>query len=151
MAETSSKPSPKKVAATASSAKTAAKKAATKPVAAEPKAAAAKPPAKAAPKVVASVAPAAPAAPVTAAEAPKKTAKAVVAAAPKKPAAAKRQAVVSMATPGTETTVISDEQRYRMIAEAAYYRAESNAFKSDPVRDWIEAEAAVAAMLNTGK
>ncbi|MDR0379276.1 MAG: DUF2934 domain-containing protein [Candidatus Accumulibacter sp.] len=36
--------------------------------------------------------------------------------------------------------VVSDEQRYRMIAEAAYFRAESCQFKSDPVRDWIEAE-----------
>ena len=30
---------------------------------------------------------------------------------------------------------VSDEQRYRMVAEAAYYRAESNQFKSDPLRD----------------
>ena len=43
---------------------------------------------------------------------------------------------------------VSDEQRYRMIAEAAYYRAESNHFKSDPVRDWIEAEKDIAALLN---
>lgn len=44
--------------------------------------------------------------------------------------------------------VISDEQRYRMIAEAAYYRAESCQFKSDPLRDWIEAEKDIAALLN---
>ena len=43
---------------------------------------------------------------------------------------------------------VSDEQRYRMIAEAAYYRAEKNQFKSDPVRDWIEAENAIATLLN---
>ena len=44
--------------------------------------------------------------------------------------------------------VISDEQRYKMIAEAAYYRAESSQFQSDPVRDWIEAEKDIAALLN---
>ena len=43
---------------------------------------------------------------------------------------------------------ISDEQRYLMIAEAAYYRAESSQFQSDPVRDWIEAEKDIAALLN---
>lgn len=44
--------------------------------------------------------------------------------------------------------MISDEQRYRMVAEAAYYRAERNAFKSDPVRDWIEAEHDIELLLN---
>jgi hypothetical protein len=47
--------------------------------------------------------------------------------------------------------VVSDAQRYRMVAEAAYYRAESNQFKSDPVRDWIEAESDIAALLNGRK
>ena len=47
-----------------------------------------------------------------------------------------------------EEFVISDEQRYKMIAEAAYYRAESSQFQSDPVRDWIEAEKDIAALLN---
>jgi hypothetical protein len=46
---------------------------------------------------------------------------------------------------------VSDEQRYRMIAEAAYYRAESRHFKSDPVRDWIEAERDIALLLGEGK
>ena len=45
---------------------------------------------------------------------------------------------------------ISDEQRYRMIAEAAYYRAESRQFKSDPLRDWIEAEKDIASLLSEG-
>lgn len=44
--------------------------------------------------------------------------------------------------------VISDEQRYRMIAEAAYYRAESRQFKSDPLRDWIEAERDISILLS---
>jgi hypothetical protein len=46
-----------------------------------------------------------------------------------------------------EKNAISDEQRYRMIAEAAYYRAESRHFKSDPLRDWIEAERDIALLL----
>ena len=45
-------------------------------------------------------------------------------------------------------TVVSEEQRYRMIAEAAYYRAESCQFKSDPLRDWVEAERDIDALLN---
>ena len=76
----------------------------------------------------------------------------------KKPAAAK-PAVAKASTAKTlaikpapksssKTMVISDAQRYRMVAEAAYYRAESNQFKSDSVRDWIEAEADIAALLN---
>ena len=44
-------------------------------------------------------------------------------------------------------TLVSDEKRYRMIAEAAYFRAESCQFKSDPVRDWIEAERDIAILL----
>lgn len=47
--------------------------------------------------------------------------------------------------------VVSDEQRYRMVAEAAYYRAESNQFRSDPLRDWIEAEKDIAALLSGNK
>ena len=47
--------------------------------------------------------------------------------------------------------IVSDEQRYRMIAEAAYYRAERNQFKSDHVRDWIDAERDIAALLGGGK
>lgn len=46
---------------------------------------------------------------------------------------------------------LTDEQRYRMIAEAAYYRAESNNFLSDPLRDWIDAEKDISALLNNGK
>ena len=46
-----------------------------------------------------------------------------------------------------KTTKITAEQRYRMIAEAAYYRAETCQFKSDPLRDWIEAERDIAILL----
>ncbi len=71
----------------------------------------------------------------------------------KEPAAAKS----AKAKPATKTTVsskvmiVTDEQRYRMIAEAAYYRAERNQFKSDHVRDWIDAERDIAALLGGGK
>ncbi|MDR0379666.1 MAG: DUF2934 domain-containing protein [Candidatus Accumulibacter sp.] len=65
------------------------------------------------------------------------------AAARKTPAA--RNPAKNKATVGKR--VVSDEQRYRMIAEAAYFRAESCQFKSDPVRDWIEAERDIAILL----
>ena len=42
---------------------------------------------------------------------------------------------------------VTPEERWRMIAEAAYYRAESCQFKSDPLRDWIEAEQDIAILL----
>ena len=44
--------------------------------------------------------------------------------------------------------VVSDEQRYHMIAEAAYYCAEKHNFKSDPLRDWVEAEKYIGDLLN---
>jgi hypothetical protein len=49
------------------------------------------------------------------------------------------------------STPLSGEQRYRMIAEAAYFRAESRQFQSDPVRDWIEAERDIATLLGEDK
>ena len=81
---------------------------------------------------------------------PKAAAKPVAkkaASAAKKPAAAPAAAKPA-AKKSPVTMMVSDEQRYRMIAEAAYYRAESNHFKSDSVRDWIEAEADIAALLS---
>lgn len=74
-------------------------------------------------------------------------------------AVAKKAAVKKSATPTVPTTippggivretliVVSDDERYRMIAEAAYYRAENCQFQSDPVSDWIEAEKEIAALL----
>ena len=50
--------------------------------------------------------------------------------------------------PATASVVVTEEQRYRMIAEAAYYRAESNQFKSDPIRDWIDAEKDISILLS---
>ena len=72
---------------------------------------------------------------------------------PKAPATKKTVAKNTQPTPKAVTRaqgkiVVSDEQRYRMVAEAAYYRAESNQFKSDPLRDWIEAEKDITALLS---
>ena len=67
-----------------------------------------------------------------------------------KMAAGKGRVAKAKPAPLTDRPIvmISDEQRYRMVAEAAYYRAERNAFKSDPVRDWIEAEHDIELLLN---
>jgi hypothetical protein len=43
---------------------------------------------------------------------------------------------------------VSAEERARMIAEAAYFRAQRRGFRNgDTVRDWAEAEAEIDAML----
>jgi len=43
---------------------------------------------------------------------------------------------------------ISEEERHRMIAEAAYYRAQGHAFdRGYEIDDWLEAEAEVDAWL----
>jgi len=76
-----------------------------------------------------------------------KTPAATKAAAPAAPAAVKPATSAPVAKPAMRVT---DEQRYRMVAEAAYYRAESNQFKSDPVRDWIAAESDIAILLSGG-
>ena len=129
MAETTSKASPKKAATktAATSTKAAAKKPAAKPIAAVQKPAVKKAPTKTAVNVAEKTAPA------------------------KKPVAATPREPASVAGVRAAVILVSDEQRYRMIAEAAYFRAESHQFKSDPVRDWIEAEADVAALLDSGK
>ena len=66
----------------------------------------------------------------------------------KKPVAKKTvtRGVLEFESP--KVMIVTDEQRYRMIAEAAYYRAEANNFRSDSVRDWIEAEKDIAALLS---
>lgn len=46
---------------------------------------------------------------------------------------------------------ISPEERYRLIAEAAYFRALRRGFSSGgEVQDWLEAEADVDARLQSG-
>ncbi|MHB8347779.1 MAG: DUF2934 domain-containing protein [Acidiferrobacterales bacterium] len=44
---------------------------------------------------------------------------------------------------------ISAEDRRRMIAEAAYYRAERRGFAGgDPIEDWLTAEAEIEGRIN---
>lgn len=126
MAETSTKASPKK--------------AVTKPIAAS-----AKPEVKK-PATAISAKPAAKPAPAIAKPAVKEPA--VV----KKPVNAKPEVAKPVAkTALASKVIVSDEQRYRMVAEAAYYHAERNQFKSDHVRDWIDAEREISALLGGGK
>jgi hypothetical protein len=64
-----------------------------------------------------------------------------------KPAAKKAApAKVAAAKKGSGMTA---EQRYRMIAEAAYYIAEKRGFApGDPSKDWVDAEAQIRAMFS---
>lgn len=79
------------------------------------------------------------------AAAPKKAA----ASAPKKSAAvAKKPAAKSPVAKGATKSSITPEQRYRMVAEAAYYHAERQGFMGDPVQNWAVAEAEIAALLS---
>jgi hypothetical protein len=46
------------------------------------------------------------------------------------------------------TAQVTPEERWRMISEAAYYRAEKRGFVGgDPAEDWAEAEAQIDAEL----
>jgi len=44
-------------------------------------------------------------------------------------------------------TPITPEQRYQMIAEAAYFRAQHQGFCGNPAQDWVEAEAEIDRVL----
>ena len=47
---------------------------------------------------------------------------------------------------------INQDDRRRMVAEAAYFRAEHHAFRSDDINDdWYQAEAEIDAMLTKMK
>lgn len=51
-----------------------------------------------------------------------------------------------------EIQPITREQRYQMIADAAYFRAESKGFVGDSAQYWVEAEAKVdRALLQSGQ
>jgi len=70
------------------------------------------------------------------------------AAAPKPAAATVAAANVRNASDAPARRQVSAAERARMIAEAAYYRAQRRGFSNgDPVRDWAEAEAEIDAML----
>ena len=63
----------------------------------------------------------------------------------------RRQSVPRGALASASSNVSSDE-RHRMIAEAAYHRAEKRGFMNgDPVQDWLEAEAQVESELRNGR
>jgi hypothetical protein len=66
-----------------------------------------------------------------------------------KKAAVKKKVVARKggANPSATTRQISADERRRMIAEAAYLRAESQGFLSDDLEDWLVAEAEVDAQL----
>ncbi len=66
------------------------------------------------------------------------------AAVPAKPAAPRPR------KPKANGGTVTPEQRWRMIAEAAYFRAEQSNFLSDSVRDWLEAEREIDAKLAAG-
>ena len=95
--------------------------------------------------------------PVVATAAVKKAAVAVDKAIPKKSAVVSKKPssvkpkVEKSSVKVNKAMTVTDEQRYRMVAEAAYYRAESNQFKSDPLRDWIDAESDISALLSGSK
>ncbi|TCV85389.1 DUF2934 domain-containing protein [Sulfurirhabdus autotrophica] len=77
----------------------------------------------------------------------------------KKPAAAKSSAATTKKTTAAKAAVggkkkieFSPEQRYRMIAEAAYYRAEKRGFEGgNSAQDWIEAEAEITRLLSSAQ
>jgi hypothetical protein len=71
--------------------------------------------------------------------APKKTVAPKKAAAPKKTAAKK---------PAAKPRKISPEERYRMVAVAAYFIAERNSFAGSPVGYWTQAEVQISKMLS---
>ncbi len=58
-------------------------------------------------------------------------------------ATVKKSAAPVKALPGStnSVTTINPEERYKMIAQTAYFRAEARGFVGgDPLEDWIQAE-----------
>lgn len=66
----------------------------------------------------------------------------------KKPVAAKTAAPKKPAAKRAAKSTVTPEQRYCMVAEAAYFHAERHGFLGDPVQDWVAAEAEIAALLS---
>jgi hypothetical protein len=48
---------------------------------------------------------------------------------------------------GKKKQTMTDEERYRMIQESAYYIAEKAGFKGDNVQYWLEAEKEIKNLL----
>lgn len=62
--------------------------------------------------------------------------------------AATSNKITPQTSTGEKTTAVTPEQRYQMIAEAAYYIAEKRGFVGgDVARDWLEAEAQIDRLL----
>lgn len=75
----------------------------------------------------------------------------------KKVKADKSEKVPARRSPAARTAVVSvnseltPDERHRMIAEAAYRRAEQRGFTGgDPLQDWLEAEAAIELQMKNG-
>lgn len=63
---------------------------------------------------------------------------------------AKKNAPSKTKAPGKSKDIISNvdvEQRYQMIAEAAYYIAEKNGFSGDNYQFWLQAETQISKQL----
>lgn len=66
-----------------------------------------------------------------------------------KPSAARRSPAAARTAPHPAKGKVSPEQRYCMIAEAAYYCAERRGFSGgNPLQDWVEAEAEIDRLLS---
>jgi hypothetical protein len=83
------------------------------------------------------------------ATAAKKTGKKTAASKKKVPASKKATATkaASKKKPASKAKNVSPEQRYQMVAQAAYYIAERNGFSGDDTRYWLEAEAEIHKLL----
>jgi len=65
----------------------------------------------------------------------------------KKPAGRRKAAPKAASSKLATKRQVSAEERYRMIQEAAYFRAEKEGFTCDPWKCWLVAEAEVDALL----
>jgi len=99
-------------------------------------------------KEVAKPAPVKAKAPAPKAKAPVKPVEAVKPVDVVKPAAAASASKV-VAKPAVKSSkVISAQERYHMIDEAAYYRAEKSGFQVDPHANWVAAEKEIDELLS---
>jgi len=65
-----------------------------------------------------------------------------------KTTSSKKTATQVLATTEGKGSSVTPEQRQRMIAEAAYYRAQQRGFqRGDPQQDWLAAEVEIDQML----
>ena len=76
----------------------------------------------------------------------KTSAKGAVAPSTSKRTAAKKP-TAGRSTASGKRAPVEHAKRHEMIAETAYFRAESSDFKGDPMDHWLEAERAIDAML----